>query len=169
VKPILKKRSTRSHPKARHHHVSFQVSRKPPSPVPNSTSSDDSFCNGKLPKVVTTRKQDAAYNAAAENVVEWDGWPDGDWEKDYSWEEVTQTKRLFFHWAMRCNGGDRKGDDLAESWQAGMCVVLDGDMLADWYKANDPPASAWALYLATTYCASVSFGLRQPHRALQNN
>ena len=51
--------------------------------------------------------------------IEWDGWPNGDWERDYSWEEVHATKHLQVHWATKTIGGDRKGDELALSWENG--------------------------------------------------
>jgi hypothetical protein len=50
---------------------------------------------------------------------DWDGWPDGDWERDYTWEEVRNTKHLTVHWATKTGGGDRKGDEFAKTWERG--------------------------------------------------
>lgn len=49
----------------------------------------------------------------------WDGWPDGDFSKLYSWEFVNATNNLQVHWACSPMGGDTKGSDTAESWQHG--------------------------------------------------
>ncbi|KAJ6481243.1 hypothetical protein C8R47DRAFT_1322273 [Mycena vitilis] len=49
----------------------------------------------------------------------WDPWPDGDFEGDFTWQEFESTKQLQVHWSCRVGGGDRKGDDMAEHWEAG--------------------------------------------------
>ncbi|KAF8956646.1 hypothetical protein BDZ97DRAFT_1925337 [Flammula alnicola] len=53
------------------------------------------------------------------NAGEWDGWPNGHFEQDFSPEEIEATANLRVHWAVRINGGDRKGDEHAETWQRG--------------------------------------------------
>ncbi|PPR02123.1 hypothetical protein CVT24_011345 [Panaeolus cyanescens] len=50
---------------------------------------------------------------------EWDGWPDGFLQRNFSWEEFEATKRLEVHWAHVVNGGDRKGSIKADHWQGG--------------------------------------------------
>jgi len=51
--------------------------------------------------------------------MEWDGWPDGYFEKDFTFQEYDVTGRLKVHWAHRVGGGDRKGDLDAEQWENG--------------------------------------------------
>jgi hypothetical protein len=50
---------------------------------------------------------------------EWDGWPNGDFDQDFSWKEFEDTSNLHVHWAVRTNGGDRRGSEHAESWERG--------------------------------------------------
>jgi hypothetical protein len=50
---------------------------------------------------------------------EWDGWPNGDFDQDFSWKEFEDTSNLRVHWAVRTNGGDRRGSEHAESWERG--------------------------------------------------
>jgi hypothetical protein len=49
----------------------------------------------------------------------WDGWPDGEFERHFNWQEYTDTKDIMVHWAYRLTGGDRKGDRFADTWQKG--------------------------------------------------
>lgn len=49
----------------------------------------------------------------------WDGWPDGEFEMDFTWPEVTATSNLRCHWAVLAGGGDRKGNEHAETWEGG--------------------------------------------------
>jgi hypothetical protein len=51
--------------------------------------------------------------------TKWDPWPDGKFQLDLNWQEVGETKKLQTHWAERIQGGDRKGDELAEVWDKG--------------------------------------------------
>jgi len=53
------------------------------------------------------------------STEDWDGWPDGHFEQDFSWREFEETSNLSVHWAVRVNGGDRRGDEHAESWRKG--------------------------------------------------
>ena len=52
-------------------------------------------------------------------VVEWDGWPDGTFERTFTYAEVEVMKDLQVHWAMRRHGGDRKGDNFAKAVEGG--------------------------------------------------
>ena len=53
------------------------------------------------------------------STEDWDGWPDGNLEQDFSWREFEETSNLSVHWAVRVNGGDHRGDEHAELWQKG--------------------------------------------------
>lgn len=55
-------------------------------------------------------------NVGANN---WDGWSDGTFEQDFTFQEFENTGNLTVHWAMTTSGGDRKGDDDALVWQRG--------------------------------------------------
>jgi hypothetical protein len=52
-------------------------------------------------------------------VTFWDGWPDGEFERDFTWQEMADTKDLMVHWAYRLTGGDRKGDIFGDTWPEG--------------------------------------------------
>jgi hypothetical protein len=52
-------------------------------------------------------------------VTFWDGWPDGEFERDFTWQEMADTKDLMVHWAYRLKGGDRKGDIFGDTWPEG--------------------------------------------------
>ena len=39
--------------------------------------------------------------------AKWDGWPDGDWQQDFTNEEYYELGELPVHWAMAVTGGDR--------------------------------------------------------------
>ena len=58
-------------------------------------------------------------NPTIETNVGWDGWPDGNFEADYAWDAVQSTGNLCVHWSCRNTGGDRKGSQLASSWEQG--------------------------------------------------
>lgn len=58
----------------------------------------------------------AAENPKSES---WDGWPDGDFSRLYSWEFVLATEHLKVHWACEPTGGDTRGDAEAETWHRG--------------------------------------------------
>jgi hypothetical protein len=49
----------------------------------------------------------------------WDGWPDGDFERDFTFDELHDTNNLRVHWASKTNGGDRKGNEFSPSWEGG--------------------------------------------------
>ncbi|KAF5378164.1 hypothetical protein D9615_007525 [Tricholomella constricta] len=51
--------------------------------------------------------------------VEWDGWPDGKFERDFTYSEVRGTNSLAMHWAHTFGGGDRRGDVFADEWEKG--------------------------------------------------
>jgi hypothetical protein len=48
----------------------------------------------------------------------WDGWPDGIFQREFTFNEASDLNNLQVHWAMRTNG-HRGGDDFAESWMGG--------------------------------------------------
>ena len=48
----------------------------------------------------------------------WDGWPDGIFQREFTFGEVRDLNNLQVHWATRTNGR-RGGDDFAESWTSG--------------------------------------------------
>jgi hypothetical protein len=50
--------------------------------------------------------------------LKWDGWPDGIFEQEYTFEEVSDLDNLHIHWATRTNG-HRGGNDFSESWMKG--------------------------------------------------
>ncbi|KAG1789339.1 hypothetical protein EV424DRAFT_1274036, partial [Suillus variegatus] len=49
----------------------------------------------------------------------WDPWPDGDFEKLFTWEEVLRTDNLSEHWACQPGGGDKRGSESALAWSQG--------------------------------------------------
>ncbi|TFK80602.1 hypothetical protein K466DRAFT_456005, partial [Polyporus arcularius HHB13444] len=49
---------------------------------------------------------------------DWDGWPDGTFERFYTHEEYQATKKLAVHWSCRTSGGAHGSRD-AETWEAG--------------------------------------------------
>ncbi|KAF9468215.1 hypothetical protein BDZ94DRAFT_1184677 [Collybia nuda] len=49
----------------------------------------------------------------------WDGWPDGKFERLFSWKEFHQLKNLRVHWACKPKGGSKTGNDKAETWEKG--------------------------------------------------
>ncbi|KIJ93842.1 hypothetical protein K443DRAFT_111442, partial [Laccaria amethystina LaAM-08-1] len=51
--------------------------------------------------------------------MEWDGWPDGDFCRNFAWEELEATKNLRSHWSYKVNGGYRNGDELSPNWERG--------------------------------------------------
>ncbi|KAF5323682.1 hypothetical protein D9619_012867 [Psilocybe cf. subviscida] len=53
---------------------------------------------------------------------QWDYWPDGAWECDFSIEEHEETKRLMVHWATVGSCGDTTGSVYADNWKEGFCT-----------------------------------------------
>lgn len=51
--------------------------------------------------------------------IEWDGWPNGTIERDFTWKEFEDTGQLMSHWATKVGGGDRRGDTSAGMWERG--------------------------------------------------
>ncbi|KAG1875441.1 hypothetical protein DFJ58DRAFT_756335 [Suillus subalutaceus] len=49
----------------------------------------------------------------------WDPWPDGDFERLFTWEEVAKTDNLREHWACQPGGGDKWGSESALTWSQG--------------------------------------------------
>ncbi|KAG1741189.1 hypothetical protein EDB19DRAFT_1706822, partial [Suillus lakei] len=50
----------------------------------------------------------------------WDPWPDGDFERLFTWEEVAGTGNLSEYWACQPGGGgDKRGSESASSWPRG--------------------------------------------------
>ncbi|KAJ6473065.1 hypothetical protein C8R45DRAFT_1163444 [Mycena sanguinolenta] len=50
---------------------------------------------------------------------EWSPWLDGEFEADFTWKQFADTKQLQVHGSCRVGGGDRKGDEMADYWEAG--------------------------------------------------
>lgn len=48
----------------------------------------------------------------------WDGWPDGTFEREFTFEEVDAYNNLQVHWATKSHGV-RGGNDFAEEWMDG--------------------------------------------------
>ncbi|KAF8066481.1 hypothetical protein FPV67DRAFT_1417206 [Lyophyllum atratum] len=53
------------------------------------------------------------------NAMDWDGWPDGEFEKDFTFRDFEESDHLKVHWAVRVGGGDRRGDIFASDWKGG--------------------------------------------------
>ena len=51
--------------------------------------------------------------------VDWDYWPDGTFDQDFTWEQLNATSQLMSHWAMFVGGGDQKGNEHATNWENG--------------------------------------------------
>ncbi|KAH7919295.1 hypothetical protein BV22DRAFT_1051142 [Leucogyrophana mollusca] len=51
--------------------------------------------------------------------VLWDGWPDGDFQWFFTWDEAIQTNNLQERWACELKGGDKHGSANATSWENG--------------------------------------------------
>ena len=49
---------------------------------------------------------------------DWDGWPDGTFEREFTFEEVDACNNLQVHWATKSHG-IRGGNDFAEDWTDG--------------------------------------------------
>ncbi len=52
-------------------------------------------------------------------IANWNGWPDGQFACDLTFEEYEKTGNLKIHWAHRVMGGDRTGDLHATVYQKG--------------------------------------------------
>ena len=63
----------------------------------------------------TTENEDTG----SANASEWNGWPNGVIEQDFTWAEFEGTDQLMSHWAMKVGGGDRRGDISAGIWERG--------------------------------------------------
>lgn len=50
---------------------------------------------------------------------QWDYWPNGVWEYDFTIEEYQETKRLMVHWATAGSCGDTTGSAYADKWPNG--------------------------------------------------
>ena len=71
----------------------------PPKPiVPNA--------DPNLNLTLITRPKSNILNLTLLSMEDWDVWPDGNFEKDFSWPEFKETSNLSVHWAVRVNGGD---------------------------------------------------------------
>jgi hypothetical protein len=81
----------------------------------------------KRPKPTTAKHLDGIptvqpHKSTAENkndTSEWDGWPNGTIERDFTWKEFEDTNQLMSHWAAKGGGGDRRGDTSAGIWERG--------------------------------------------------
>ncbi|KAF8815078.1 hypothetical protein BYT27DRAFT_7249550 [Phlegmacium glaucopus] len=50
--------------------------------------------------------------------IDWDGWPDGNFEQEFTFEEVDTYNNLQVHWATKSHGV-RGGNNFAEDWVDG--------------------------------------------------
>ncbi|KAJ7710399.1 hypothetical protein B0H17DRAFT_891139, partial [Mycena rosella] len=50
---------------------------------------------------------------------EWDRWPDGHFERDFSWQEFHVSGELAVNWACEPLGGSKRGSDTAAEWPNG--------------------------------------------------
>ena len=67
----------------------------------------------------TTSHHNGQTHGSNSTELEWDGWPNGIIEKDFTWKEFEDTDHLMTHWATKVGGGDRRGDIAAEMWESG--------------------------------------------------
>ncbi|KAJ7753231.1 hypothetical protein B0H16DRAFT_1835398 [Mycena metata] len=78
-----------------------------------STSSSSSTRSAPPPVIEQTEKQDSKLK------VDWTPWPDGEFERDFTWAEFHATGELPVHWACEALGGDKRGSDTADDWSDG--------------------------------------------------
>ena len=71
------------------------------------------------PPILPSPPKPEALNANHTGTEDWDGWPDGNFEQDFTFQEFEQAGNLTVHWATTVNGGDRKGDKDALVWERG--------------------------------------------------
>ncbi|KAF8903683.1 hypothetical protein CPB84DRAFT_1746080 [Gymnopilus junonius] len=102
------------------------VGHKPPKiPVSMSTENVTSSDAKYIPSALYTHAPDgtlakvSAPSTLSAGVINWDGWPTGIFEHDFTYKECEETSGLRVHWATRVNGGDRKGNEYADSWENG--------------------------------------------------
>ena len=69
--------------------------------------------------IVTASGPQPGVAQASENLINWDGWPNGNFEQDFDWDAVKKTGNIAVHWAYKTHGGDRKGEDTAATWLQG--------------------------------------------------
>jgi hypothetical protein len=77
--------------------------------------------SGKSNVQAVQRQKFATNNekTTSSSTSEWDSWPNGMIEQDFTWEEFEATDQLMSHWAAKVGGGDRRGDTSAGSWERG--------------------------------------------------
>ncbi|KAL0954447.1 hypothetical protein HGRIS_003423 [Hohenbuehelia grisea] len=73
--------------------------------------------SGQIPPI----REPAAVRAGdAHPPYDWDGWPNGDFELDFTPEEVNATKNLMMHWACKASGARKDvGSLTSETWIGG--------------------------------------------------
>lgn len=71
------------------------------------------------PKLLTKQSNDAMDVDPPDSDFVWDGWPDGIFQKDFTFQEFDAAGRLQVNWAIATSGGDRKGHVHASIWQEG--------------------------------------------------
>lgn len=84
--------------------------------------SDGNFVPVSSAKIPARKSVKAAETTVAQTDFasnEWDGWPDGSWEMDLTYDEFESSGNLQIHWAHVVGGGDRKGDEHASNWISG--------------------------------------------------
>lgn len=72
-----------------------------------------------LPEAQLGGSHKAAIKPGISTGSNWDSWPDGTMNRDFTWEEFKAAGQLMCHWATKVGGGDRSGNALAEVWERG--------------------------------------------------
>ena len=88
------------------------------SPVKKEVSSTPSQKTPAL-KPPPTLAKSSAMATSDSCIANWNGWPDGEFTCDLTFEEYEKTGNLKVHWAHRVMGGDRTGDLHATSYEKG--------------------------------------------------
>ncbi|KAJ7658638.1 hypothetical protein DFH06DRAFT_1407053, partial [Mycena polygramma] len=83
----------------------------------DSISSTSSSRRSSSPSAAHSDSADA--KSSSKPKVDWDPWPDGDFEMDFTWPEFHATGELHVHWACEPVGGDKHGVDSADDWVDG--------------------------------------------------
>ena len=69
--------------------------------------------------IITASGPQPGVAQASENLINWDGWPNGNFEQDFDWDAVKQTGNIAVHWAYKAHGDDCKGKGTAATWLRG--------------------------------------------------
>ncbi|KAJ6514135.1 hypothetical protein DFH09DRAFT_1099690 [Mycena vulgaris] len=94
-----------------------------------NTSASPSSCSENFPspparshppptrsRSVSSTSDEVEQGSKSKGSVEWDPWPDGNFERHLSWAEFHAAAELPVHWACETTGGDKRGSDTADDW-----------------------------------------------------